>query len=130
PDNHSCTIEITFTPSTNQPIPRSVSITDNAAGHPHLHSLPTRRSSDLATVSPTALQFNNQTVGTTSSAQQVTVKNNGNENLNVRDRKTTRLNSRHSHSSNATPNTRRTINVTFSPTQTGDRPGTLTITDN
>jgi hypothetical protein len=88
------------------------------------------------TVSPLSLTFGNQTQGTTSSADTVTVTNNGSESLIFTSIGVT---GDFATASGTTCNTSTpvaanggscVINVTFTPTVTGSRSGSLTLTDN
>ena len=72
----SCAINVTFTPTTTGPRSGSVWITDNAAGSPQTVSL-TGTGITPVSVSPPSLNFGNQTVGTSSVAQTVTLSNPG-----------------------------------------------------
>jgi len=84
-----------------------------------------------ATLSPTSLSFGNQTVGTTSASQAVTLTDSGTQPLLI-----TAISASGDFSqTNACgaavlPAASCTINVTFSPTATGPRTGTLSVTDN
>jgi trimeric autotransporter adhesin len=71
--NASCTINVTFRPTAVGTRTASVSIADNAPGTPHTVSL--SGTGTGVSVTPTSLTFATQTVGTTSAAQTVTVRN-------------------------------------------------------
>jgi len=82
-------------------------------------------------LAPTALNFGNQKVGTTSIAQSVKLTNRGAGALLVSSIKT----SGDYHQTNNCPaslssNSTCTIKVTFTPTKTGARSGSVTVTDN
>ena len=74
----SCTISVTFTPLASGSRTASVSITDNASGSPQAVSLSGTGTAPVVSLSSTTLPFGNQTVGTTSTAQSVTLSNTGN----------------------------------------------------
>src|SRR5208282_4840916 len=73
----SCTFSITFTPTAGGASNGTLSITDNAPGSPHTVALSGSGYVTTATVAPSSLAFGNQTLGTTSSAQTVTMTNTG-----------------------------------------------------
>jgi acid phosphatase len=90
------------------------------------------------TLSPTALTFASQTVGTTSAAQAVTLTNSQSTALSITSIAFTGTNSGDFGQTNNCPlspstlaaNGTCTINVTFAPTATGTRSATLAVTDN
>jgi hypothetical protein len=89
----------------------------------------------IASLSPGSLNFGNQTVGITSSPQNVTLQNNGNINLTITSIQITGANSGDFAQSNncpgsLSPNDGCQISVTFTPTATGTRNAAVTITDN
>jgi uncharacterized protein (UPF0548 family) len=89
----------------------------------------------LVLLSPTSLNFGNQTVGLASNPQTVTLTNTGNANLNLTSIQITGADSGEFAQSNNCPasvpaNGNCTISVTFTPTTTGTRNAALTITDN
>src|SRR5207249_2758268 len=81
----TCTINLTFTPSTTGSETDQITITDNAAGSPHIITVTgTGSTSETAvTVSPTSLTFAGQTVGTVSSPKTVTITNTGTSTLDI-----------------------------------------------
>ena len=89
----------------------------------------------IALLSPTSLNFGNQTVGITSTPQYVTLQNTGNINLTITSIQITGANSGDFAQTNncpgsVAPNGSCQINVTFTPTATGTRNAAVTITDN
>lgn len=81
----SCTIEVTFRPSSVGQLMAVLTINDNASGSPHtvqLHGDAAARVS-AATLSPPNLAFGNQAIGSTSFPQTVTITNVGSEVLNM-----------------------------------------------
>jgi len=113
-----------------------LSITDNAAGSPHLVTLTGTGVTGVAQVqfSPTSLVFPATTLNTTSAAQTVKMTNNGQTPLTV----TNIAASGDFAETNTCPSYPFTMavggscnfSVTFTPTSTGVRKGSLTITDN
>ena len=89
----------------------------------------------IAPLSPTSLNFGNQTVGITSNPQYVTLQNTGNINLTITSIQITGTNSGDFAQTNncpgsVAPNGSCQISVTFTPTATGTRNAAVTITDN
>ncbi len=92
-------------------------------------------SSTTVTLSPTALNFGNQAVNTTSAAKTVTLTNTGTDTVNISSVAITAGNSYFAVSSNtcgATLNAGKNckVKITFTPTQLAAETGTLTFTDN
>lgn len=81
--NGSCTINVTFTPAGANTRTGTVTITDNASGSPHTISLTGTGVGAVAVLSPPSLTFASQAVGTTSSAQSLTLTNTGDADLNI-----------------------------------------------
>jgi trimeric autotransporter adhesin len=71
----SCTFSFTFTPSTTNPETATASINDSATNSPQIVTL-TGTGLVPVSVTPATLTYASQTVGTTSAAKTVTVKNN------------------------------------------------------
>ena len=78
----SCSIKISFTPSASGAVTAWMEIIDNAGSSPQVLTLSgTGVSATTMSVLPYVLTFGNQAVGSTSSAQTVTLRNTGNANL-------------------------------------------------
>jgi hypothetical protein len=89
----------------------------------------------IVSLSPTSLNFGNQTVGITSSPQNVTLQNTGNINLTITSIQITGTNSgdfgeKDNCPASLTPNNSCQISVTFTPTTTGTRNAAVSVTDN
>jgi hypothetical protein len=89
----------------------------------------------IVSLSPTSLNFGNQTVGVASSPQNVALQNNGNINLTISLIQITGTNSGDFNQTNncpssLSPNTNCQISVTFTPTTTGTRNAAVSVTDN
>ena len=130
----NCTISVTFTPTATGTQPGTITITDNATGSPHIVNLTgtgTAANAPAVTLSPTSLNFGNQTLNTPSAAQTVTLTNSGTATLSI----TTIVASSQYGQTNTcgtsvTAGANCTISVTFTPTATGTQNRTITITDN
>ncbi len=130
----NCVITITFTPTVAGTRNGILSITDNASGSPHTTSLSgtgVPASTPGATLTPSTLSFGNQSVGTSSSTQAVTLTNSGNASLSISGISVSGDFSE-THNCGATLGAAAScsINVTFQPTVTGTRTGTLSVNDN
>jgi hypothetical protein len=126
----TCTVRVTFTPTALANRTGVLTITDNAAGSPHTLALSGLGTSQQASVSPTSLTFVSQPVGSPSTGAVVTLHNSGTTALSI-------------SSVSATGDFAQTnncgaslaggmdcqITVTFTPTATGNRYGTITIAD-
>src|SRR5439155_22535902 len=134
----TCTIDITFTPSTTGSVTDQITITDNAAGSPHIITVTGTgfTSATDVTVSPTSLTFAGQTVGTVSSPKTVTITNTGTSTLDI-----SSISATPSSDFSQTNTCAATLNqlavgqsctasVSFAPTASGARSGALSISDN
>jgi hypothetical protein len=130
----TCTINVTFTPTATGTQTGSISIGDNASGSPHsitLSGTGATAGAPAVTLTPTSLSYPSRTVGTTSSAKTVTLKNTGTGTLTI-----TSIATSGDFSQTNTCGTSRTagqsctISVRFKPTAKGTRTGTLTVIDN
>jgi hypothetical protein len=143
----SCAIGVTFTPSTSGTLETAslpVTYTYNngtstpAAGTQTVALSGTGTSPTVVLTPTTTLNFaTSQPVGTTSSAQSVTVMNNGTGNLTFTSAPSTgsaefavASGTTCTTSSPVTPSSSCIINITFTPSASGARSATLTIADN
>jgi hypothetical protein len=126
----SCSLDVTFTPTATGARTGTVSITSDAPGSPHQVALSgTGIVGPAVSLSPTSLSFGNQLVGTTAAPQTVTLSNTGGGPLEI----TSIIASGDFAQSNncggsVAAEASCTINVTFTPTATGARTGTVSIT--
>ena len=129
----NCSISVTFTPTASGTRTGSSSVTDNASGSPQTVGLTGTGAAPTTTasLSPTSLTFASQTVGTTSAAQTVTLSNTGTATLAISSivasgdfAQTNNCGGSLAVGGNCA------INVTFSPTASGTRTGSLRVTDN
>ena len=129
----NCTLSVTFTPSHFGQRVASITITDDAMVTPQVLSLTGvgGDSGPNATLSPTSLSFSNQSVGTTSPTQPVTLSNYGTATLSITSIFTsTNFGQTNTCNSTLAPGANCNINVTFAPSQTGNLTGTLSVADN
>jgi phospholipase C len=127
----SCTISVTFTPTTTGGRSGSITITDNASDSPQSLSLTGTGTAPVVSLSPTSLDFGNQLVGTASAPQAITLTNTGTGTLTISGLAISGDFSQASNcSSSVAPSGSCTISATFTPTTTGPRTGAITITDN
>jgi hypothetical protein len=129
--NASCTISVSFTPVGPNIRSGYIAITDNASAQPHMVLLTGTAIGPGVTFSPGMLDFGDQWVGTTSSPRTVTLSNSGNTPLIISDVVATGDYSQASAcvGTLATGDSC-TITVTFTPTATGPRTGTVAVSDN
>jgi hypothetical protein len=128
----SCTVNVTFTPAQIGPRTSSLVITDDAAGSPQSVALSgiglmTGRN---ATLAPASVLFAPQIVGTTSSALSVTLSNYGTSPLTMASIvASANFAQSNTCGSSLASGASCTINVSFSPSSSGNLNGTLSITD-
>jgi hypothetical protein len=130
----SCTIKVTFTPTSSGSHSGTLSINDSAPGSPHTVLLAGAASGGtsgpLAVLSATSLAYGALAVGVTSGAQSVTVTNNGKGTLNI-----VSILTDGDYAETDTcgyslaAGTTCTISVKFTPSALGTRPGRITIND-
>jgi hypothetical protein len=130
----NCSISVTFKPTAAGSRSASVTITDNAAGSPQSVALTGTGVTPAVMLSATSLNFGGQLITTASTAQNVTLTNNGTATLNISSIAIASANSGDFSETNtcgasvaAAGNC--TISVTFKPTATGSRAASVTITD-
>ncbi|MEO8134402.1 MAG: IPTL-CTERM sorting domain-containing protein, partial [Betaproteobacteria bacterium] len=122
---------VTFTPTALGVRSGAVSVTSDAAGSPHSSALGGTgipASSPAVSLTPPALAFGSQLVGTTSAAQALTLQNVGTATLNIASivasgdfaQATT-------CGATLAPTLSCTINVTFTPTALGSRTGAISV---
>jgi polyisoprenoid-binding protein YceI len=127
----SCTLSVTFTPTASGSRSGSLTITDNASPATQTVSLTGTGTAPVVGLSPASLTFPAQAVGTSSSAQSVTLSNTGSATLSI-----TSITASGDFSQTNTcgaslaASASCTLSVTFTPTASGSRSGSLTITDN
>jgi len=133
PASGNCTISVTFTPSAGGLRTGSITIGDNAAGSPHVISLTGTGLSitPVVVLSPASLAFSSVPVGGSSASQSITLSNQGSSTLSISNIQVTGdFSQTNSCPSTLAANSTCTVSVTFTPTVSGNRTGTLSISDN
>ncbi|MGA8271225.1 MAG: choice-of-anchor D domain-containing protein [Candidatus Sulfotelmatobacter sp.] len=127
----NCTLSVTFTPTTAGTRTGSILIVDAAAGSPHVINLSGVGSGAIASLAPTSLTFSAQQVGNSSAAQAVSLTNTGNVAMSIGTVQTTGdFAETNNCSFTLAASASCAINVTFTPTASGVRSGSLTISNN
>ena len=127
--NSSCTISVTFTPTVPGTRTGSLTITDDGPGSPRVVALGGTGAAAV-NISPTALDFGNQTTGQTSASKSVTLMNSQPAVLNIASISVSGdFGQTNNCGTQLAANSSCSINVTFTPTTTGTVQGLLTITD-
>jgi hypothetical protein len=128
----NCSISVTFTPVVTGTRTGSLTITDNASGSPHTLAL-TGTGVDPAAgiiLSPTSLTFPSLLPGSTSASKSATLTSNGTAPVTVYSIAASGdFAQTNTCGASLAPAESCTISVTFHPTATGIRNGTITITD-
>lgn len=136
----SCSISVTFSPSVAGARNASLTIADDATGSPQNVTLSGTgvTSTPGASVAPASLSFGSQLVGSSSSAQSVTLTNSGSAALAISSVAVSGANAGDFAPTTTCPlspstlaaGASCTVSVTFSPAASGARSATLTIADN
>jgi hypothetical protein len=129
PATQSCTIYVTFTPTTVGSRSGTLTINDDAQGNPHSLNLDGTGIAPAVGFSPTSLTFSLQSVSSTSATQQVILTNTGNATLVVNNVQATGEFAQTSNCGTLQSNDTCVVSVTFTPTSIGNRTGTITFTD-
>ena len=136
--NASCGITLTFTPLAAGNLSAALAVTDNASGSPQMVTLvgsATAVPAPVVNLSPNALTFGAQAVGTTSAAEIVTLTNTGNATLSSLALAIAGINASSFAQTNTCADTLATnasctLSVTFNPAVAGSFSATLTVSDN
>jgi hypothetical protein len=129
----NCTISVTFIPTLTGSRTGSVSIVDNASNSPQTITLTGtgQAPAPAVSLSPSSLTFSSEPVGTTSAPQLVTLTNSGNASLSIVSISASGdFAETNGCGSSVLAGNNCTISVTFTPTTTCWRSGSVTITDN
>src|SRR5438093_732263 len=138
PAGANCTINVTFTPTASGARTGTLSLTDNAGGSPQIMTMSGHGKATRGRLASTSLGFGNQLLATTSAPMTVTLTNTGSAALTITslpppgDSPFPYTTLFRSPTSPATlpAGANCTINVTFTPTASGARTGTLSLADN
>ena len=130
----STTFTVVFAPKVSGSVPGHISITSTGTAL-SISLSGTGAASPAASLSPSSLPFASQGLGTTSSAQVVTLTNSGGTTLSITGIALTGANAGDFAQTNTCGNSvaagaKCTISATFTPSATGTRSGTLSISDN
>ena len=128
-----CAISVTFTPTATGTRTGTLTVSDNASNSPQTVSL-SGTGVGAASLSPTALTFSSQIVGTSSAAQAITLTNSSGAALSISSVSISGNNpgdfaQSNNCGSSVSVNSSCAISVAFTPTATGTRTATLTVTD-
>jgi hypothetical protein len=135
PANSSCTINVTFTPNATGNATSTLNIYDSAPSSPQQVALSGTGTQPTASLTPSSLNFGNQTVGVVSPAQTITLTNSGTATLSITSIVLGGTNASdyaeiNNCGTSLAVNASCTINVTFDPLRTGTRSAKITVTDN
>jgi hypothetical protein len=127
----SCSVSVTFVPTATGTRTGSLSFTDNAAGSPQNVPLSGTGTRPAASLSPTSLNFSGQLVGTTSATQKVTLTNSGSAPLSISSIAVTGdFAETNNCGTSLAAGASCSVSISFAPTASGTRTGSLTFTDN
>ncbi len=130
--NATCTVSVTFTPTTTGAKSATLAIAHNALGSPTNVPLTGTGVTPAISLSSTTISFDNQLINTTSATRSVTITNTGTANLTVSGVSLTGTDNGQFAANNScaaaiAPNASCTVSVTFTPTSTGGKIATLSI---
>jgi hypothetical protein len=129
--NGTCTVGVTFTPTTEGDSSASLSFTDIAPHSPQTVTLSGTGTEAVVGLSPASLTFTGQLSGTSSAAQSVIVKNTGNATLTISGITVSGdFSQTNTCAGSINAGASCTISVTFKPTAGGTRTGAVSIADN
>ncbi len=132
----SCTVSVEFKPAATGALKASLSIADNATGSPQAVALTGTGTAPAVTLTPTSLAFASTSVGSTTAAKVVTIKNSGTATLSLTSETITGTNPTSFIKSATTCGTTLaaaatcTVSVEFKPTTAGALKASLSIADN
>lgn len=127
--NSSCSVNATFTPRAAGSRIGTVTIKDDAGTQ--VITLSGTGTAPGVSLSPASINFGSQTVNTTTPAQPVTVTNNGGSTLTISSYVATGdFSVSSSNCTTVNAGAQCTLQISFSPTLTGSRAGSVALTDN
>jgi len=131
PSGASCQFQITFTPVSTGASTGALTLTNIASDSPETVALTGNGYASGVTVAPGSLAFSGQALGSSSTVQMVTVTNPSGSALTISSVTVTGDFSQTNNCGTVAANGGTcTVGVKFSPTVSGQRSGTLTVTDN
>ena len=126
--DQNCQVKVTFNPTATGAATGTLTVTDTGTGSPQVVTL--TGIGTAITLSPTLLNFGSIAVGKTTRSKTAVLTNHGNTDLNI---SSIALTGDYAQTNNCgsvlAPNASCTFTVTFSPTITGVRYGSIAITD-
>lgn len=126
----SCTINVTFTPTATGARGGTLTVTDNASNSPQSATLSGTGVAPVASLSPTSVSFGSLPVHSSSASQPVTLTNTGTTSLSISSIATSGDFEQTNNCGSSLGTTSCTINVTFTPSASGARSGSLSVADN
>jgi Abnormal spindle-like microcephaly-assoc'd, ASPM-SPD-2-Hydin/Protein of unknown function (DUF1573) len=125
----SCVVNVTFTPTTSGYFSKFITVVDNLTGGSSKLTVTGTGTIPGAGLSPTSLTFGVVANGSSSSAQSITLTNQGSATLTVNSVTASGDFSQTNNCNSVSSGGTCTINVTFNPVAGGTRVGSLTIVD-
>ena len=131
--NATCTLSVDFKPAATGGRAAAISFTDNASGSPQ--QVPLSGTGTTAKFTPTSVSFGDIAIGVTSAARTVTLTNIATTALSITAIAITGTNAAdfvqtHTCGASLAAGAKCTFSVTFSPSATGARSASLSVTDN
>jgi hypothetical protein len=126
----TCSINITFTPTATGVRAGTLAVTDAQSNNPQSIALTGTGTAPGILVVPALLNFGSQIVSTTSSGQAITIMNSGNTTLIISNIATSGDFVTSGNCASIPAGSDCSLTVTFTPTATGARTGTVTLTGN
>jgi Abnormal spindle-like microcephaly-assoc'd, ASPM-SPD-2-Hydin len=135
----TCTVSVEFKPTTTGTLTASLSVADNATGSPQTASLTgtgTASSTFTVSLTPATLTFASTTVGATTAAQVVTIKNTGTGTVNLTSETLagtspgSYLISANTCGASLAASATCAVSIEFKPTTTGTLTASLSVADN
>lgn len=127
----SCTINVSFSPTTAGNITGNLTLRDTASNSPQTAALAGTGGAPATGFTPTSLNFGAQLVGTTSAAQTITLTNIGDNVMGIASITSSGdFAETNTCGSTLAAGASCSISVTFTPTATGTRSGSVIVTDN
>jgi hypothetical protein len=126
----TCSVNITFTPTATGARAGALAVTEAQSNNPQSIALTGTGTAPGILVVPALLNFGSQIVSTTSSGQAITIMNSGNTTLVISNIATSGDFAASGNCASIPAGSDCSLTVTFTPTATGARTGTVTLTGN